>query len=131
MKKLANYFRNLWKGKKVHAGALKSILGTMQTMGGPGARPRRKPAIQVYSKMHYTTRVKPGFDTMWEKAKEALPTSARVAMSQDYTRSCWEKEDDDFKADIEKQGQELHQAALEEWKASRRIPEGSAEEYHE
>ncbi|KAJ7663693.1 hypothetical protein B0H14DRAFT_3539858 [Mycena olivaceomarginata] len=103
----------------------------MQTMGGPGARPRCKPAIQVYSKLYYATRVKPGFDAMWEKAKEALPSSARVAMSQDYTRSCWEKEDEDFKADIEKKGQELHQAALEEWKASRSIPEGSAEEYHE
>ncbi|KAJ7794529.1 hypothetical protein B0H14DRAFT_3496893 [Mycena olivaceomarginata] len=128
--KLANYFRNRWKGKKVHAGTLKSILGTMQTMGGPGARPRHKPAIQVYSKLYYMTRIKPRFDVMWEKAKEALPSSAHITMSQDYTRSCGEKEDEDFKADVEKKGQGVHQAALEEWKASQSIPEGSAEEYH-
>ncbi|KAJ7716492.1 hypothetical protein B0H14DRAFT_3522255 [Mycena olivaceomarginata] len=131
MKKLANYFRNRWKGKKVHEGTIKSILGTMQTMSGPGSRPRRKPAIQVYSKLHYATRIKPGFDAIWEKAKETLPPGARVAMSQDYVRTCWEKEDDDFREDIENQSKELHQAALQEWKASRKIPEGSAEEYHE
>ncbi|KAJ7748846.1 hypothetical protein B0H14DRAFT_3513700 [Mycena olivaceomarginata] len=131
MKKLANYFRNRWKGKKVHEGTIKSILGTMQTMSGPGSRPRRKPAIQVYSKLHYATRIKPGFDSIWEKAKETLPPGARVAMSQDYVRTCWEKEDDDFREDIENQSKELHQAALQEWKASRKIPEGSAEEYHE
>ncbi|KAJ7230899.1 hypothetical protein B0H12DRAFT_1077305 [Mycena haematopus] len=108
--KLANYFRNRWKAKKLHSGAIKSILGTMQTMSGPGARPRRKPAIQVYSKLHYATRIKAGFDAYWSEAKATLPASARVAMAQDYVRSCW---------------------ALKDWKASRKIPEGSAEEYHE
>ncbi|KAJ6477687.1 hypothetical protein C8R45DRAFT_934345 [Mycena sanguinolenta] len=131
MKKLGNYFRNRWKGKKIHAETLKGILATMQTMSGPGARPRRKAAIQVYSKLHYASRIKPGFDASWEKSKEALPASMRVSMSQDFVRTCWEEEDEDFRADIEKKAEEMHQAALQEWKASRKIPEGSAEEYHD
>jgi hypothetical protein len=118
------------KGKKVHTATIKGILGTMQTMSGPGARPRRKPAVAVYSKLHYATRVKPGFDALWVAAKDTLPPGARVAMSQDYLRSCWAKETDGFKAEVEKQGEDMHQIALEEWKASRKVPEGSAEEYH-
>ncbi|KAF8215392.1 hypothetical protein K438DRAFT_1955374 [Mycena galopus ATCC 62051] len=82
--KLGNYFRNRWRAKKVHTGAIKSILGTMQTMTGPGACPRRKPAITVYSNLHYVTRVKPEFDTIWAKASETLPQTQRVAMSQDH-----------------------------------------------
>jgi hypothetical protein len=119
------------KGKKVHTATIKGILGTMQTMSGPGARPRRKPAVAVYSKLHYATRVKPGFDTLWAAAKDNLPPGARVAMSQDYLRSCWAKESDIFRAEVENQGEEMHRIALEEWKASRKVPEGSAEEYHQ
>jgi hypothetical protein len=127
---LANYFRNQLKGKRVHTPAIRGILGAMQTMAGPGARPRLKPAVSVYSKLHYAERVKPGFDAIWETAKETSPQSARVAMSQDYVRTCWAKESDEFKAEVERVRDEMHQTALAEWKASRQVPEGSAEDYH-
>jgi hypothetical protein len=51
-------------------------------------------------------------------------------MSQDYARTCWEKESLEFRAEVEEAGIAMHQADMEEWKASRKIPEGSAEEYH-
>jgi hypothetical protein len=51
-------------------------------------------------------------------------------MSQDYARTCWEKESPEFRAEVEEAGIAMHQADMEEWKASRKIPEGSAEEYH-
>ncbi|KAJ7719868.1 hypothetical protein B0H14DRAFT_3521138 [Mycena olivaceomarginata] len=91
------------------------ILGTMQTMSGPGARPRLKPAISVYSKLHYVERIKPGFDASWKGAKEILPQSARIAMSQDYLRG---------------ERDEMHEKALGEWQASRQVPEKSPEDYH-
>ncbi|KAF8145018.1 hypothetical protein K438DRAFT_2028941 [Mycena galopus ATCC 62051] len=128
--KLSNYFRNRWRAKKVHAAAIKSILGTMQTMTGPGARPRRQPAITWYSKLHYGTRIKPEFDAIWAKASKTLPQTQRVAMSQDHVRACWAKEPLDFKDAIEKEALERHRVDVEQWKASRTIPEGSAEEYH-
>ncbi|KAF8192866.1 hypothetical protein K438DRAFT_1969980 [Mycena galopus ATCC 62051] len=129
--KLGNYFRNRWRAKKLHAGMIKGILGTMQTMTGPQARPRRRPALGLYSKLHYTTRVKPEFDAIWAEASKTLPLKERVAMSQDYTRTCWGKESAEFKDTLEKEAAELHRAELEKWKAARTIPEGSAEEYHE
>jgi hypothetical protein len=110
---------------------IRGILGTMQTMTGPRARPRRKPALGLYSKLHYTTCVKPEFDAIWAEASKTLPLKERVAMSQDYTRTCWAKESAEFKDALEKEAEELHHAEIEQWKAARIIPEGSAEEYHE
>ncbi|KAK7048773.1 hypothetical protein R3P38DRAFT_3175027 [Favolaschia claudopus] len=128
--KLSNYFRNRWRGKKVHTGAIQSILGTMQTMSGPSARPRRKPAIAVYSKLHYAERIKPKFDELWAKAKDNVPAGDRFSMSQDFVRSSWEAESDDFKASVVKKGEEMYEQAMADWKAARKVPEGSAEEYH-
>lgn len=102
----------------------------MQTMSGPGARPRLKPAISVYSKLHYVERIKPGFDASWKGAKEILPQSARIAMSQDYVRACWAKETDEFKAEVERERDKMHEKALGEWQASRQVPEKSPEDYH-
>ncbi|KAJ7494553.1 hypothetical protein B0H11DRAFT_1910568 [Mycena galericulata] len=64
--KLANWYRNRYRGKKVHAGTIKRILLSMQSMTGRGARPRRRPAVAMYSKLHYATRIKAGFDAKWE-----------------------------------------------------------------
>ncbi|KAF8197799.1 hypothetical protein K438DRAFT_1967359 [Mycena galopus ATCC 62051] len=128
--KLSNYFRNRWRAKKLHAASIKAILGTMQSMAGPKARPRRKAALAVYTKLHYATRVKPRFDAIWEDAKKTLPERERVAMSQDFARTCWQQEDKEFRNAVEMEGEEMHRVAMEEWKASRTIPEGSAEDYH-
>ncbi|KAJ7369228.1 hypothetical protein DFH08DRAFT_948070 [Mycena albidolilacea] len=99
-------------------------------MSGPGAHPRLKPAISVYSKLHYVDRIKPDFDASWEEAKEILPQSAHIAMSQDYMRACWAKETDEFKAEVERAWDEMHDKALGEWQASHQVPEKSAEDYH-
>ncbi|KAJ7797239.1 hypothetical protein B0H14DRAFT_3493972 [Mycena olivaceomarginata] len=128
--KLSNYFRNRWRAKKVHSAAIAGILGTMQTMSGPGSRPQCKPNLAVYLKLHYASRVKPQFDLVWADAKKTVPWTERVAMSQDYARTCWEKESPQFRAEVEEAGIAMHQADMEEWKASRKSPEGSAEEYH-
>ncbi|KAJ7843568.1 hypothetical protein B0H14DRAFT_2585705 [Mycena olivaceomarginata] len=114
----------------VHSAAIAGILGTMQTMSGPGSRPQCKPNLAVYLKLHYASRVKPQFDLVWADAKKTVPWTERVAMSQDYARTCWEKESPQFRAEVEEAGIAMHQADMEEWKASRKSPEGSAEEYH-
>ncbi|KAJ6448971.1 hypothetical protein C8R47DRAFT_1210026 [Mycena vitilis] len=129
--KLSNYFRNRWKGKKVHTGTIKGILATMQTMSGPRSRPIRKPTLAVYSKLHYATRVKPGFDELWATAKLTVPKAQRVSMCRDFVRATFAKESDEFKEEVEQRGLEMHAEALAEWKATRKIPEGSAESYHE
>ncbi|KAJ7829804.1 hypothetical protein B0H14DRAFT_3465340 [Mycena olivaceomarginata] len=126
--KLSNYFRNRWKGKNVHTGAIHSILRAMQTMSGPGAHPRCKPAVAVYSKLHYAMCVKPGFDALWNEG--ILPANTRVSMSQDYVWNCWKQETSEFRAKVEAEGEEMHQVALAEWKSSQMIPERSPEEYH-
>ncbi|KAJ7438844.1 hypothetical protein B0H11DRAFT_2254349 [Mycena galericulata] len=54
----------------------------------------------------------------------------RATLSQDYVRTCWAKEDADFKKKIEDAAEDLHQAELKEWKAKRTVPEQSAESYN-
>jgi hypothetical protein len=103
----------------------------MNAMTGPGARPQRKPAFVMYSKLHYAIRIKPAFDELWAVAKKTLPESVRISMSQDYVRTCWLKESDEFKAQVEQQAAELHQEELKAWKASKAVPVASAEQYHE
>ncbi|KAJ7500472.1 hypothetical protein B0H11DRAFT_2225467 [Mycena galericulata] len=128
--KLANWYRNRYKGKKVHAASIKQILSSMQSMSGPGARPRRKPAIAMYSKLYYATRIKAEFDAKWATEKETVPQSHRATMSQDYVRACWAKEDADFKTKVEDEAEKVYEAELKEWRAKRAIPVQSAENYN-
>ncbi|KAF8131313.1 hypothetical protein K438DRAFT_1788307 [Mycena galopus ATCC 62051] len=140
------------------SGAARSHGGVMQTQSSPGAAagmlesqsakdsrslvisedtheheaspPRLPPTSGVglaasLSKLHYATRVKPKLEAIWAEAKRTVPETEHVSMSQDFTRNCWEKEDTDFKQEIEN-----HRDAIQKWKASRKIPEGSAEEYN-
>jgi hypothetical protein len=75
------------------------------------------------------TRIKPKFDALWLEVKHTMPGSARVALCQDFVRKCWEEENDEFKELIEKEAQEMHRIALEEWKATRKVVERTAETY--
>ncbi|KAJ7794669.1 hypothetical protein B0H13DRAFT_2393319 [Mycena leptocephala] len=129
--KLGNWFRNRYRGKKVHESAIRRILASMRSMSGTSQRPRRKPAIAVYSKKHYTERIKPRFDVLWATAKETLPAGARVSMSQDFVRKCWKEEDDAFKEEIEAEAVRIHQEEMEEWEGKRAAPEQAAEDYHD
>lgn len=103
----------------------------MQKMSGPSKRPRRLPTVVAYSKLHYTTRIKPDFDKLWSEAKATTPAMARVSMSQDFVRACWEKESTEFKEEVEAAALEMHRVAMEEWKSRRKIPKHDAEQYHE
>ncbi|KAF8190278.1 hypothetical protein K438DRAFT_1971149 [Mycena galopus ATCC 62051] len=106
--KISGWYRTRYRGKKVHSGTIKEILTTMQSMSGQTARPRRKPATALYSKLHYATRVKPEFDKVWASVKTTVPRTMRAAMSQDFVGTCWEKESDAFRQQIEDQAKEEH-----------------------
>ncbi|KAJ7153790.1 hypothetical protein C8R46DRAFT_1042168 [Mycena filopes] len=128
--KLSCWYRMRYRNKKVHGGSINKILSTMQEMAG-APRPRCKTAVTVYSKLHYDTRLKPGFDAVWAEAKKTLPEKMRVSMSQDYVRAQWEGETEEFKKSIEEQAASMHAEAMEQWKAGRNAEMSSAEEYHE
>ncbi|KAJ7874252.1 hypothetical protein B0H13DRAFT_2348663 [Mycena leptocephala] len=128
--KLGNWFRNRYRGKKVHGSAIRNILSSMRSMSGTAKRPRRKPAIAIYSKMHYVERIKPHFDVLWATAKETLPAGARVSMSQDFVRKCWKEESDVFREEIEAEAARMHQEEMEEWRGARAVPEQGPEDFH-
>ncbi|KAJ6459370.1 hypothetical protein C8R47DRAFT_1226660 [Mycena vitilis] len=129
--KLGNWYRNRYRGKKVHAGAIRNILSSMQAMTGPGARPRLKPAFLMYSKLHYRTRVKPEFDKWWKVAKKTIPEKERISLSQDFVRTAYGKESAEFKEQMEEEAVRAHAQDLAEWKASRQPQTPSAENYHD
>ncbi|KAF8215190.1 hypothetical protein K438DRAFT_1955171 [Mycena galopus ATCC 62051] len=129
--KISGWYCTRYQGKKVHTATIKEILTTMQSMSGQTARPRRKAAMVLYSKLHYTTRVKPEFDKVWASVKDTVPCTMRAAMSQDFVGTCWQKESEAFRQEIEERAKEDHRIALEAWKAKRVVPERSAETYHE
>jgi hypothetical protein len=131
VQKIANWYRTRYRGKKVHGTSIKNILSTMHAMTGPNARPHRQPTVVVYSKLHYETRVKPKFDAEWATVKDTTPATARVALCRDFVRKCWDKETDEFKESVEREASEMHRAALEEWKGARKVPERTAETYHQ
>ncbi|KAJ7225298.1 hypothetical protein GGX14DRAFT_386215 [Mycena pura] len=128
--KLGNWFRHRFTGKRLHGGALKTILQTMQTMTGRSARPRRKTNVAFYSSKYYTTKMKAEFDTMWNGVKDTLPASVRLGMCQDYVRTCWNKESEEVKAIMEEESEAQYQAALKEFRERHDLPQKTAEEYH-
>ncbi|KAJ7922764.1 hypothetical protein B0H13DRAFT_1865601 [Mycena leptocephala] len=129
--KLGNWFRHRFTGKRLHNGAVNRILKRMQAMSGTAARPRRKPNVTLYSSKFYASKLKAGFDPLWEAAKETLPASARISMCQDYVKACWEKESDELKAEIAAESDALHLEALKKYRDLNSLPEQSAEEYHQ
>ncbi|KAJ7716272.1 hypothetical protein B0H16DRAFT_1476849 [Mycena metata] len=100
-------------------------------MSGNNPRPRRQPAIILYSELHYATRVKPQFDERWNSIKETTQPGECIAMSQDFMRTCWEEESQELRNDIEKQAAKAHTAAVAKWKTARVSSASSAEEYHQ
>ena len=103
----------------------------MQAMSGNASRPRRKPNIAVYSSKYYASKLKDGFDTVWERAKEGLPPGARISMCQEYVKGCWEKELEEVREEIMAEADALHEAAMKEFRARNSLPGTSAKEYHE
>ncbi|KAF8200625.1 hypothetical protein K438DRAFT_1758827 [Mycena galopus ATCC 62051] len=129
--KLSNWFRHRFTGKRLHSAGVDKILRRMRAMSGNASRPRRKANVAVYSKKYYTSKLKEGFDAMWEGAKTVLPPSVRVSTCQEYVRSCWEGEGEEVKREIAAEADALHEAAMEEFRVHQGLPEQSAEEYHE
>jgi hypothetical protein len=130
MQKLGGFFRNKFEGKKVHHAAVKSILSTMQSMAGNSARPHRKSLLAFYSGKYYATKLKDGFDEVWDKAKSTLPGSARISMCQDYVKSSLEAETEEFKTELAQEADEEYQRALAVYRKGRSVPEQAAETYH-
>ncbi|KAJ7609858.1 hypothetical protein FB45DRAFT_1038329 [Roridomyces roridus] len=125
-KKLGNWFRHRFTGKKLHHGALKAILRTMHRIASGGAAPRRKSNVALYSAKYYATRMKEAFDKEWEKAKTTLPATMRVSLCQDHVKKCWEGEEQEFK-----EADEAHEAALKAYREQNPSTEHTPEEYHE
>ncbi|KAJ7180065.1 hypothetical protein C8R43DRAFT_1117413 [Mycena crocata] len=130
-KKLANWFRNKFKGRRLHSGALSAILKRMQAMTGPGRRPRRKTQLAWYSSKYYATKMKADFDAVWEGAKEAVPASARISMCQDFVKSRLDLETEEFHKKLAEEAAEAHAEEMKKFKESHVVPERTAEEYHE
>ncbi|KAJ7181655.1 hypothetical protein C8R43DRAFT_941468 [Mycena crocata] len=129
--KLANWFRNEFKGRRLHSGALSAIMKRMQAMSGPGKRPRRKTPLAWYSGKYYATRMKADFDAVWEGAKEALPSSARISMCQDFVKARLAAETEEFTQKLEEEAAEAHAAEMKKYKQAHVVPEKTAEQYHE
>ncbi|KAJ7198725.1 hypothetical protein GGX14DRAFT_401743 [Mycena pura] len=128
--KLGNWFRHRFTGKRLHGGALKTILQTMQTMTGRNARPRRKTNVAFYSSKYYTKKMKADFDTIWNGVKDTLPAGARIVMCKDYVQSCWDKESEEVKASVEEELEAEYQAELKKFCERHDVPQKTAEEYH-
>ncbi|KAJ7620520.1 hypothetical protein DFH06DRAFT_1341645 [Mycena polygramma] len=129
--KIGQWYRNRYKGKRLHTAAIRRILGTMRVLAGPGQRPRRKPAIAIYSKRNYLVKIKPEFDKVWAESKGTLPKNARVSLSRDYVQKCYDGETEEVREALEAEADETHHVKLEEWRAGRTVADMTAEEYHE
>jgi hypothetical protein len=103
----------------------------MQGMSGNAARLRRKPNVTLYSSKFYASKLKAGFDAVWEEAKETLPASSRISMCQEYVKECWGKETDELKAEIAAESDALHMEDLKKYREFNSVPEQSAEDYHQ
>ncbi|KAJ7496058.1 hypothetical protein B0H11DRAFT_1910322 [Mycena galericulata] len=129
--KLSNWYRHRFTGKKVHKGALRSILLRMQALGGNAMRPRRKTNLAYYSEKYYASKMKEGFDEVWAEAKKTLHPKLRVSMCQEYVQAKWEAETKEFKDEMITKVDEEHEAAMKKFRASHEWLEGTAESYHE
>ncbi len=115
----------------MHSAAVGKILKRMHALSGNARRPRRKPDIALYSSKFYASKLKGGFDEMWDGVKDTFPGSARISMCQDYVKTCWAREPEDLKLEIKEESDKVHKAAMEEYTKLHSVPEGSAEEYHQ
>ncbi|KAJ7248271.1 hypothetical protein B0H12DRAFT_1072714 [Mycena haematopus] len=128
--KLSNWFRHRFMGKRLHSAGVDKILKRMHAMSGNASRPRRKTNVAVYSGRYYASKLKEGFDAVWEGAKEGLAPGARISMCQEYVRACLEVETEEVRAEIVAEADALQEAAMKEFRARNSVPEQSAEEYH-
>jgi hypothetical protein len=109
---------------------VEKILRRMQAMSGNAARPRRKTNLAQYSSKYYVSKLKQGFDAVWDNAKETVPPSARISMCQDYVKACWEQESEEVKTEIAAEADTQYEAEMGEYRSMNSLPERTADEYH-
>ncbi|KAJ7836065.1 hypothetical protein B0H14DRAFT_2589927 [Mycena olivaceomarginata] len=115
--KLANWYRHRFNGKRLHSAGVEKILRRMQAMSGNAARPRRKTNLTLYLSKYYVSKLKQGFDAIWDNMKETLPSSVRISMCQDYVRACWEQESEEVKTEIAVEADTQYEAEMGEYRS--------------
>lgn len=75
-------------------------------------RPSKPKVLHRYSQMHYKDRIKPNFDLFWSSQEGAIPSSQRLAMTQDFVQKSWTNEPPEFRSAFEELVETEYQEAL-------------------
>ncbi|KAG1878446.1 hypothetical protein C8R48DRAFT_768004 [Suillus tomentosus] len=107
-KKLQEWFRNNTKGKTRPGGTLTSkVLSTMLGQRARGTRDLKE--VEVYSQLHYESKVKPLVSEDIRENKLALPDQ-RLCAVRHHTGECFAKESEDVKDEVRIETQRINTA---------------------
>ncbi|KAG1859238.1 hypothetical protein F4604DRAFT_1930787 [Suillus subluteus] len=107
-KKLQEWFRNNTKGKTRPGGTLTSkVLSTMLGQRARGTRDLKE--VEVYSQLHYESKVKPLVSEDIRENKLALPDQ-RLRAVRHHTSECFAKELEDVKDEVRVETQRINTA---------------------
>ena len=71
----------------------------------------------MYSEMFYNSRVKAGFDAMWEGCSQnGVLSNERIQLWSRYTREHWLKESKELRDEVKKKCEDKYAADLQAWK---------------
>ncbi|KAG6809256.1 hypothetical protein H0H92_000987 [Tricholoma furcatifolium] len=132
--KLGNWFR--YRLNSVQSGAahthneIQNILACFNQMSK--VRPRKQPAMNIYSSQHYKEKIKPLVDNAWKKMpkEETSLPGARLRLSHDYTRQAWEQESEEVRRNFGKIAEDTYKKAMDAYKNNQGWALRTAEEYH-
>ncbi|KAG2029347.1 hypothetical protein BDR03DRAFT_987819 [Suillus americanus] len=107
-KKLHEWFRNNTKGKTRPGGTLTSkVLSTMLGQRARGTQDLKE--VEVYSQLHYESKVKPLVSEDIRENKLALPDQ-RLCAVRHHTSECFAKESEDVKDEVRIETQRINTA---------------------
>lgn len=138
IQKFSQLFRHRYKRiKNASNDAAKAQEGAFSRLFGNDAwaAPRKRNAIQTYTRLHYRARMKAEYDRRfaisyreWETATEPqrlqqeLKRPVPVAFRTKVIREYWDAETEDFRASMEQESVNSHEEAMEEWEAAKSAP---------
>ncbi|KAL0573150.1 hypothetical protein V5O48_008816 [Marasmius crinis-equi] len=125
-KKISNWARYHWGKKKKDGAGLSALMKSLLHMSV--ALPRRPQERQFYQSMYWEERLVEGWNTYWEGIKHRVGEPARVGKMNDYVRSRWDEETDEFKAQVRGELEEKYRKEQVEYE-SRLLWKDDADNY--
>ena len=126
VKKLGQWFCHRCLAKSSDRTYVAEIVNSIKTAAS--VQPRKRSAVTIYMERN-KEKLTGEFATHWSAVQNDLSQKKRLPKYNEFVQTCWKKESQSYRDEIERDTQEDHKNAIREWKEKIESINGTPEEF--